>query len=83
MSREIQERDEAVAEIENTMMEVNEIYRDLGALVNEQGEQLDNIEANMSATEERVESGVKQLVKADKYQKQSRSKVTQSTLKAI
>lgn len=51
-------------------MQVNDIYRDLAQLVDEQGESLDNIENNMVLTDDRVDSGAKQLVKASKYQKQ-------------
>jgi len=70
----IRQRDQEVAKIEDTMMQVNDIYRDLATMVDDQGQQLDNIEANMATTEERVESGVQQLVKANKYQKQARGK---------
>eukprot|EP00038_Savillea_parva_P007581 m.171126 g.171126 ORF g.171126 m.171126 type:complete len:243 (+) comp13336_c0_seq1:118-846(+) len=70
----IRQRDEEVAKIESTMIEVNDIYRDLAQLVDEQGEALDNIENNMSLTDERVEKGAGQLVKASKYQKQARTK---------
>jgi len=57
-----------------THSQVNDIYRDLAQLVDEQGEHLDNIENNMTMTDERVDSGAKQLVKASKYQKQARTK---------
>ena len=71
----IAERETAIKDIESTMMEVNDIYKDLSTLVVEQGAQLDNIEANMSAADSSVESGVTQLSKASRYQKKSRNKM--------
>jgi len=72
---QIVEREEAIKEIESTMLEVNEIYRDLNTLVIEQGNALDNIESNMSQTENNVDSGVEQLRKASRYQKKGRNKM--------
>lgn len=71
----IEEREDAIKEIESTMLEVNEIYRDLSTLVVEQGAQLDNIEANMSAAESSVENGAAQLSQASRYQKKARKKM--------
>eukprot|EP00729_Bicosta_minor_P009539 gene9539-24523_t len=74
-SQEIEERDRAVADIETAMMDVNDIMQNLATVVNEQGDMLDNIESNMTVAEDRVESGVEQLVSANKYQKKSRNKM--------
>lgn len=71
----IQEREEGIKEIEATMLEVNEVYRDLSTLVVEQGHQLDNIESNMSAVDNAVEAGTAQLTKASHYQKKARNKM--------
>lgn len=71
----IQEREEGIKEIEATMQEVNDIYRDLGTIVHEQGDMLDNIEANMSSVDHHVETGAKELVKANHYQKKTRNKM--------
>lgn len=71
----INEREEGIKEIESSMTEINEIYRDLSALVNVQGTYLDNIEANMTSAEEAVTSGTALLGKASKYQKKSRNKM--------
>lgn len=43
-------------------MDVNDIMQNLATVVNEQGDMLDNIESNMTVAEDRVESGVEQLV---------------------
>jgi len=71
----IADRDESIKNIEETMTEVNEIYRDLSTLVVEQGSQLDNIEANMSSADSSVVSGTEQLGTASRYQKKSRNKL--------
>jgi len=70
----ITEREDAIKEIESTMLEVNEIYKDLSTLVVEQGAALDNIEANMSVADSNVESGAGQLSQASRYQKKARNK---------
>lgn len=47
---------------------MNEIFRDLGAMVHEQGEQIDTIEANVEKACTDVEQGTGQLQKAAIYQ---------------
>ena len=49
-------------------MDVNEIFRDLGAMIHEQGEQIDTIEANVERAATHVEEGREQLTKAATYQ---------------
>eukprot|EP00039_Didymoeca_costata_P004603 m.74704 g.74704 ORF g.74704 m.74704 type:complete len:288 (-) comp12474_c0_seq1:155-1018(-) len=71
----IEEREQSIKEIESTMMEVNEIYKDLSTLVVEQGATLDNIEANMSSVDSNVNKGVETLGQASRYQKKARSKM--------
>jgi len=71
----IQERETAIKDIESTMIEVNEIYKDLSTLVVAQGDQLDSIESNMNNVDENVESGVVQLTKASRYQRKARNKM--------
>lgn len=71
----IEEREQSIKEIESTMTEVNEIYRDLSTLVVEQGNTLDNIEANMDYVDKKVESGTETLGVATRYQKKARGKM--------
>eukprot|EP00052_Salpingoeca_macrocollata_P013770 m.107552 g.107552 ORF g.107552 m.107552 type:complete len:919 (+) comp19050_c3_seq2:718-3474(+) len=71
----IQEREEGIRELEATMQEVNEIYRDLATLVHEQGSMIDNIEANMTSTQSYTESGRENVQKASHYQKKARNKM--------
>ena len=48
--------------------EVNEIFKDIANIVQEQGDMLDSIEGNLTTTYDRVDSGVTQLTHASRYQ---------------
>ncbi|KAI9091023.1 t-SNARE, partial [Phlyctochytrium arcticum] len=52
----ISEREEDLREIEKSIVEVNEIFRDLGTLVHEQQYMLDNIESNVQSVEINMEN---------------------------
>ncbi|XP_062506961.1 syntaxin-7-like [Corticium candelabrum] len=71
----IEEREENIKKIETEILEINEIFRDIGTLVHEQGEQIDLIEANITTTKTRVEEGNQQLKSAAKHQKSARTKM--------
>ncbi|XP_059145673.1 syntaxin-7-like isoform X2 [Physella acuta] len=70
----IKEREDAIKKLESDIMDVNQIFKDLGMLVHEQGEVLDSIEANIDNAQLSVEEGTKQLSKARDYQAKSRRK---------
>lgn len=70
-----EEREQGIKEIEESIIEVNGIYKDLSALVNEQGETLDHIETNMTYAEDSVADAVVELGKANHYAKKSRCKM--------
>lgn len=70
----IQEREERIRQLEGDILDVNEIFRDLAALVYEQGEMIDNIEDNVTKAADHVEEGNTQLTKASEYQKKARKK---------
>lgn len=74
-SRLIEERDEDIRGIERSVIEVNEIFRDLGALVHEQQGLLDNIESNVEQVDVNMEAATKELKKAVDYQKRSRNRM--------
>ncbi|KAH9518851.1 Syntaxin-16 [Bulinus truncatus] len=57
------------------ILDVNEIFRELGALVHTQGEVLDTIDSNVERAYTNVESGRDQLIKAAEYQRKSRKKM--------
>lgn len=68
----VEEREGAIRQLEHDILDINEIFRDLGTLVHEQGELVDHIEANVETAAIQVEQGNKQLVKAVKHKKCSR-----------
>lgn len=69
---EIQERHDAVKDIERNLKELHQTFMDMAVLVQYQGEQLDNIEANVGRATSFVRGGTEQLVTARKHQKNSR-----------
>jgi len=71
----IREREEGIKEIEKTVVEVNDIFRDLSALVAEQGSMIDSIESNIETSVVHTSKGVEELQKASTYQKKSRTKL--------
>ncbi|XP_071116709.1 syntaxin-7-like [Haliotis cracherodii] len=70
----LREREDAIKKLEHDIMDVNQIFKDLGMLVHEQGEVLDSIEANIEQTQIHVEEGTQQLAKASTYQSKARRK---------
>lgn len=70
----IRERETAIKQLESDIMDVNQIFKDLGMLVHEQGEVLDSIEANVEHAQIHVEDGTKQLSAAKNYQSKARRK---------
>ena len=69
------EREQGIAEIQQQIGEVNEIFQDLAVLVNEQGQMIDDIEANIVSTAVRTKDARRVLTKADKSQKAARNKM--------
>nr|GEV74375.1 syntaxin-132-like [Tanacetum cinerariifolium] len=69
---EIQERHDAVIEVERKILELQQIFMDLAILVDAQGEMLDNIETHVSSALDHVQSGNKALQNVKKLQKKSR-----------
>jgi syntaxin 1B/2/3 len=69
---EIQERHDAVQELERKLLELHQIFLDMSVLVEAQGEMLDNIENQVSKSVDYVHRGQVSLIQARKYQKSSR-----------
>jgi syntaxin 7 len=67
----IQEREAEIREIETGIHELHEIFRDLGSLVNEQGEMLDNIESNISSIAVDSSGAAEELSTASEYQRKA------------
>ncbi|KVI04185.1 Syntaxin, N-terminal [Cynara cardunculus var. scolymus] len=69
---EIQERHDAVKEIEKKLLDLHQIYLDMAVLVEAQGDLLDNIESQVTNAVDHVQSGTTALHTAKKLQKKSR-----------
>ncbi|KAK6803285.1 hypothetical protein RDI58_001069 [Solanum bulbocastanum] len=69
---EIQERHDAVRELERKLLELQQIFLDIAVLVDAQGDMLDNIESQVSAAVDHVQSGNTSLQKAKSLQRNSR-----------
>ncbi|KAK9290815.1 hypothetical protein L1049_008993 [Liquidambar formosana] len=69
---EIQERHDAVREVERKLLELQQIFLDMAVLVEAQGDMLDNIESQVSSAVDHVQTGNTALQKAKKLQKSSR-----------
>ncbi|KAG2500822.1 hypothetical protein HYH03_001584 [Edaphochlamys debaryana] len=68
----INERDSEIRKIVEAIAELAQIMRDLSTLVIEQGTMLDRIDHNITQTAVKVETGVKELQRAETTQKRSR-----------
>ncbi|XP_050213752.1 syntaxin-124-like [Mercurialis annua] len=69
---EIQERHDAVKEIEKNLLELHQVFLDMAALVEAQGHQLNDIESHVAHASSFVRRGTDQLQDAREYQKSSR-----------
>ncbi|XP_044497975.1 syntaxin-132-like [Mangifera indica] len=69
---EIQERHDAVRDMERKLLDLQQIFLDMAVLVDAQGDMLDNIESQVSRAVDHVQSGNTALQKAKKLQKSSR-----------
>lgn len=69
---EIQERHDAVKEIERNLKELHQVFMDMAVLVESQGEQLDDIENQVNRASSFVNRGTSHLQVARKHQKNTR-----------
>ncbi|KAI3417773.1 uncharacterized protein J3R85_014228 [Psidium guajava] len=70
--QEIQERHDAVRDMERNLKELHQVFLDMAVLVQSQGEQLDDIESQVARANSLVHQGTGQLQRARWYQKNSR-----------
>lgn len=71
-TRITQQREQEVNAIVKSIVDLNEIFRDLSKMVSDQGTVLDRIDYNIEQTQTQVYEGFKQLQKADAYQRKNR-----------
>jgi len=70
----LEEQEQAIRQLESDISDVNQIFKELGAMVHEQGEVIDSIEASVEKTEVFVGEGASQLRQASNYQTKLRKK---------
>ncbi|XP_040188626.1 syntaxin-7 [Rana temporaria] len=73
--RLIEERESSILQLEEDIRGINEIFKDLGMMVHEQGEMIDSIEANVESADVHVQQANQQLARAAEYQRKSRKKI--------
>ncbi|KAM9355740.1 syntaxin-7 isoform 2-T3 [Pholidichthys leucotaenia] len=64
----IQERESTIRQLEADIVDINDIFKDLGMMVHEQGDMIDSIEANVERADTHVQSATQQLARAADYQ---------------
>ncbi|KAE8661232.1 SYP121 protein [Hibiscus syriacus] len=69
---EIQERHDAVKDLEKNLRELHQVFLDMAVLVQAQGEQLDDIESHVNRANSYVRGGAEKLQTARNYQKNTR-----------
>ncbi|XVF76074.1 hypothetical protein PTKIN_Ptkin13bG0237000 [Pterospermum kingtungense] len=69
---EIQERHDAVKDLEKNLKELHQVFLDMAVLVQAQGEQLDDIESQVNRANSFVRGGTERLQTARNYQKNTR-----------
>lgn len=82
-TRFAQEREKEVNAIVKSIVDLNEIFKDLSQMVADQGTVLDRIDYNIENTQVQVFEGFKQLQKADAYQRKNRKMCAIVTLAAV
>ncbi|XP_052040421.1 syntaxin-16 isoform X6 [Apodemus sylvaticus] len=79
----VEEREREIRQIVQSISDLNEIFRDLGAMIVEQGTVLDRIDYNVEQSCVKTEDGLEQLHKAEQYQKKNRKMLVILILVAI
>jgi len=72
--RALRERDEQLREVEQNIVQVNELFKDVAKLVHDQGTVIDSIDRHIIDTETNVITANHQLTKASTYQSSARRK---------
>ncbi|KOC63428.1 Syntaxin-7 [Habropoda laboriosa] len=72
--RMLEEQEASIRQLENNISDINQIFKDLGALVHEQGEVIDSIEASVERTEVNVSEANSHVRQASMYKNKLRKK---------
>ncbi|XP_063674280.1 syntaxin-12-like [Bolinopsis microptera] len=73
--QEILEREQHIKKIEDDMVTVADIMKQIGYMVHDQGAEIDNIEAHIAESHRTVDEGTSLLGKAERYQKTRRKRL--------
>ncbi|AET40245.1 SNAP receptor PEP12 Ecym_5502 [Eremothecium cymbalariae DBVPG len=65
----IRERDEEISNIERGIIELNDVFQDLGSVVQQQGQLVDNIENNIYTVVTNTQQASNELLRARRHQK--------------
>ncbi|PZC79773.1 syntaxin-7 [Helicoverpa armigera] len=71
---ELEERERDIRQLEGDIMDVNQIFKELGTMIHSQGEVVDSIESNVEYAAENVEAGTQELRQAANYKNKLRKK---------
>ena len=74
-ARIVAERDEQIRKVEQGVVEINEMFKDVAKLVDEQDVTINTIDANITQSVSTTNEAVKELDKAQTYQKKSSKKL--------
>lgn len=69
------ERESEIRNIEQSVGELNELFRDVAHMIHEQGEQLDIISENVYDTRDQTMAAHRELTSAARYQRNARNKM--------
>lgn len=72
---EIQQRHQDILNLEKDINELQEIFRDLAMLIEEQGDTIDNIENQVETAAEYTKRAQKEIASAHRYKQSSRKKI--------
>mmetsp|Transcript_30192 Transcript_30192/g.97156 ORF Transcript_30192/g.97156 Transcript_30192/m.97156 type:complete len:161 (+) Transcript_30192:969-1451(+) len=72
---DIQDKHRDIIRLEQSIVELHQLFVDMAVLVETQGEMLDQIEYSVQQAHQYVDRGVKQLEKAKESQKKSRKRM--------
>lgn len=70
---EVQKRHSDIKQIEQTIVELHQLFMDMQMMIEQQGQTLDNVEVNAQDTAVHIEEGNKQLHKAILLAKSTRT----------
>lgn len=82
-TRFAREREQEIGAIVRSIIDLNSIFKDLSQMVADQGTVLDRIDYNVEQTHVQVKEGLKQLQKADTYQRKNRKMCAIVVLAAV